>query len=1518
MSCKIPYLDNHYTGPELSRLRQLHNDTAREIRAAVDPQDTTSPLFPVREGFLRVGHPTSGLFTRQQPLIQTINQRLQAEHGVLDDILRIIPRTDAQGNPIWALAVDVRPLASPADQIQVNEPAPVADLSDRDLQTLLTDQINADHQQSIQDEWTEYVGEHADWFKDKFTRLKSTLQTYAQNIAQRAIESPDKRLTSNRLFAQVAQLTDNTTEAMAESLSKYVVETTNWLDKIDQNFFDPQKGVLARFKALQANTDLEASEKVDELKQLARQIGKSKHYLYLFNGIVQLRQEMAAAGYKPSARSTLNLGPEFRDALTDLLEGKLLSSSVASINELLSSPAVSEEALFRLIQERFGTDSSDLTVADGQQFTEDLKKLFDTYRIRTIDTILDSAVAKYGVLRDQLTDIHYQLVEDWLWPTLESRQTDIRKTIEAWKKDHPNETHPDEAFLLDKKKLKDLLRNADRDEDFVKTWVDAAVKSHDPVLAGVASIVSDAVYQAHGETVEIAQKLSAVRDELGWESQGLSASEIRDKHQAMTHSILVPHVSGQEADEAWIEAGNPVIPVTVFGETRQLKAHRKKAFLTEFDTAKWEAHQTAFYNQLPGRVSALWDIVMPQEDGVPDDRALFNFLLSRQGNPAYDAIRTRLFDNFRKGQKTTEPVLKDWAWSKDKPYLLRRNIKNTLIGQFYGEHQETVTGTERLQKLHENGVLDRQGRPTQPTTEHLSNYLRNNTSYQRIREDQDVAKLFASWKDKKNADWVDNLAGYHDGANRYLLVQKQVGESRQWEWVNLSSATAHQNVVGYAYWGGDMQRLRKDQYHVEAGGFAGLSKQAWQNLRQDEPMLGYYQKLYAAWDGAGYKLGGVGLKHGILPQVAAIETSATQLAKSRWDGFWDWLRGVLKLDYWQNLQLNQPDQATGRPAVEQYLNNDPVRRIPVRHVQFIDEDKLEMDLFRSVMAYRMGANQYRSMRQLEPQVQLLRTLVAGDSLLGINARTATQYNPEGLPARGRKLLEGLDNRLKTQGPRLNQKLLEFIDDVVYGEETHEAFLNMPGFGNLDLNKAAQGMMGYASFTSLAWNVTSMFGNVGMGLFSNWSEAISGRYSTAADAKAAMGDYWTAMRNGDFFKDLREPSLNKKSKLGQLTLYFDAIQGEAIDEFGELSRIGNAQKMQDRALYWTQSGAEHLIQTQSMVQLMRGYKLPSGKSLWEAVEHQPGEVVSWSSEVSDEILRDFQRRLHSVNKELHGHYNKLDKGMLQRRWLGKMAMMFKKYLYSSFRSRFSRRRFDWESGDVTEGYFRQYLAQLYKEVYDQKGIAQLAWYGLKNVALRPTAGALDALSGRRLSKNLEGFDQFVYGDATGDLRSAMYRTTFELAVFGMMGLLAAGLHALNEDDDDEDRSVVLLNLELFARRMADDVGMYLPWYIVPGHLGPVFTWDKALQIVKSPLAQIRSYDATVGLLGQLVGVEYGEEGINFTFNDQYNRSGPGYQQGDYKLENKLYKSIFAPFWQVMKLLNPEQQLQYLQMVFKNSR
>jgi hypothetical protein len=255
-------------------------------------------------------------------------------------------------------------------------------------------------------------------------------------------------------------------------------------------------------------------------------------------------------------------------------------------------------------------------------------------------------------------------------------------------------------------------------------------------------------------------------------------------------------------------------------------------------------------------------------------------------------------------------------------------------------------------------------------------------------------------------------------------------------------------------------------------------------------------------------------------------------------------------------------------------------------------------------------------------------------------------------------------------------------------------------------------------------------------------------------------------------------------------------------------------------------------------------------------------------------------------------------------------MYKKWIYESVRSRYGSQYYDQTLNEELEGFHKTFLKQMFRDYTEIEKLGlpkiQAFFKGIARVGL----ATANTISFNQLSK-LEQFKEFVYGDQ--DVETYL-RASFEITAFISLGLIAAGLHALNDVDDDEERNIVLLNLELAAGRIQKDLGFLLPYVNIPfmpeGASGSGFfiLSDNFMRIYKDPFTIGRTSSAYTKVLSQLFENP----------REQYSKSGYGYEKGDYKLIDDLEKTAIAPLFQVTKLMNPEEQLNFMNVIYKNSQ
>lgn len=1485
MTCKLPYLDeNPVFEPVLTEARQLHFDIGKSLRSEQDIDG--DPQFTLTKGYMKLS-------------VDPARQQQQ-----LDAVRKLNDQFAPQGTPLIqiqdvpqvgkVISIDVRP----AFLAQLTITGTPVDVNPDNL--LFTDQIEAQTQQELTRDMISFAQrdpKHEKLFLSAVSRIRSNLNQYIASIEKGQVATADYSARLAKLRSLAAQLDDANSLGAIESLSNYIVQTAQTVDKLKKLFLEDEGNVRATFNEVRAGIDrntgnlLTEEERDEKIRWLGIQINKSKHYLYLFDDLDQLQAELKKEGYAPNTDLSLDRGAAFATELTQWFhhpDFQLTSDSLQQINDYLTDPTFTKAGLSQTILYRIAQDNPAMTVKTSIQVQQQLGMLLDKFQTDRVDAVLQQAINNAKELKGYIRDYHHDLLTEWLWPQMEEKQTNL-KTMTPLTKDQ----------------FKTLFQLGEEDEGFFKLWLDAAIKSHDPVTALAADLISDQLYRAVAQTQQDGLSIQSywldhVKPGLG----NLSQEQINQYYDGFTHEVNRVDLSNlEEVDEDWLnpdqEGGpKPTITVTVFNQAKTYKAYRKKSLMGRYNTAKYELSQHLFSRELSGRIKELEQLLDLTPTGQVDDTRLNQFLLANLDNPYYKAVRNRLYA-FPANQS---PFFKQDLYDKDKPWLFWKTVKSSLWSSWFQENTILSPPQQQSQLLERMGVQAANGTLINPGQKPSETFWKNVSKSNR-KPEQDMEKLRKTLL--TNSEWSNSLIT----SGNHILIRAYQNGQVDYRWVDLGQAGALDHMDMLFYKSGDFQEPRPELYHIEHGGFGAESQRTWETLKQDTTKWDYYRQLRSLYRQANDQTGGAGLKHYQLPQVQQVNN-----LKVTEEGFvqnlWNWLKESLVGQTIQGigrlLTWNLSDKDTNT-YLQQYLNGQAVQTIPIRFTRDIEDKDVERDLMRSFMAYKASTNQYAHLRQIEPQVQILRSVLSHDTKLGLEARAFKERDANGKPIKGR-----IDNFLKKWNPGLNQKLREFIDDAVYGVDSYGGQIGL-GDEVLDLNRISNGIMGYTSFMNLAGNVSSMFNNLGVGNLNNLSMGVGGRYYTKQHLLEANKEYGSNLVK--FLGDLRQPDPRKKSKITQLMQEFDAIQGEMMDEFGEVSSTGNTNKLLNRALYFTMSGAEHQIQTTAFLAQMMAFKLPSGTSLWEAVSHKPGETIQFSEEVTPEILTQFRKQIHKVSKDLNGQYAKIDKAMVQRRWLGRMAMMFKKYLWSSIRYRYAARHIDFETGEEEEGYMRSYLHQLWEETSQYKGFYRRVVMGGQLLA-KANLGVVDQLLAGALSQNSDQLRQYLYGTETDGPNRAARQTVFDLMWLNLFFLLGAGLHGLM-DDDEEEKSLVMQNIELWARRMEGDLGMYVPFYVGTSGIEAFSTYDKGRQLVTQPFAQLRTFDASTRVLSQLVGVEYGDEGVNFTFNDQYTRSGQGYEKGDYKLAKYAERSLLGPIWQIMKLFNPEEQLQYLNMVRKNS-
>ena len=384
--------------------------------------------------------------------------------------------------------------------------------------------------------------------------------------------------------------------------------------------------------------------------------------------------------------------------------------------------------------------------------------------------------------------------------------------------------------------------------------------------------------------------------------------------------------------------------------------------------------------------------------------------------------------------------------------------------------------------------------------------------------------------------------------------------------------------------------------------------------------------------------------------------------------------------------------------------------------------------------------------------------------------------------------------------------------------------------NLDKILDKMGMLN--ALSTMTGNIIGGMNNTIVANYNTLNEAIAGKYFNVSDWFSAKKEYYSLLPQmlGDLSKT------NNKSKISQMIELYDAIQGEFRDSYGR-NISGNAAKrgFTTKALFVVNNATEHEAQITGFIAMMRSTKIKdkSGKeiSLYDAYEIKNGRLkVKDNVELSNEKRFDVMNKLHGMNKELHGNYNNFDKSVLQRYALGRLALMFRKYIYTGYQRRWATGYVDFEQGMYREGYYKVFLTKLIDDFRQAKYTTLFNWSNLT------------------------------------DLEKQSFRQTMlDVAIF----FSVIGMFAILDDDDLKDNSALQNHTMLQLRRLQADIAFY-------GYFN-----SDVIRLMKTPAVTMDYMGRVIDWLDHVV-LEWDEEDL------YYQRKSGSHEKGDRKAYAKFEK------------------------------
>jgi hypothetical protein len=565
--------------------------------------------------------------------------------------------------------------------------------------------------------------------------------------------------------------------------------------------------------------------------------------------------------------------------------------------------------------------------------------------------------------------------------------------------------------------------------------------------------------------------------------------------------------------------------------------------------------------------------------------------------------------------------------------------------------------------------------------------------------------------------------------------------------------------------------------------------------------------------------------------------------------------------------------------------------IPIKYTSTISREKdkglnpedISLNLMESLEMFMTMSKNYSGMRDVATELMIVQDLVAERR---VTQKKGTKKMVTGVS----KLIGGEERKEVTEAgitSNAYKQLKTYLDMQMFGERKKDEGNLL--FDSLDKAKTLDLLGKYTSIRSLAFNLYSGINNVSVANVMNMIEGAGGQFYERKHLRQAKADY--AKNIYGFVKDAVS-----EFPENDLSIWMDSY-----DIFQEFDQYGNRipsksfiKRMAGKVTFIMQSSGEHMIQTEVAVAMARSHRIVKGKimSYQDWLEANPSKPdtkaskkefeesyktvresigvkdgMSWTEGVTKNEMIKFTERIKGVYQYLHGNYSKNDAAALQQKAMGRLLVLFRKWLMPGWKRRWGRDTFD------------------NREVYNQR--------------LGAKTGGYYVVTYRFLSEYVKQVKK--HGLAMGMLKenwnklpawkkSQIKKTITEFAIGGAVMLLLTLLGSLEGDDEDDwMRSMLVYQLH----RLDSEISFYR-------NLGSV------MEVLRSPSAAM----STIEAVGKAFHTSFGPA---FNFGEdwmEYER----YERGKHKGKTKVgvaVKKLIPYSSQLERILTPYDVAKYLE-------
>ena len=503
-----------------------------------------------------------------------------------------------------------------------------------------------------------------------------------------------------------------------------------------------------------------------------------------------------------------------------------------------------------------------------------------------------------------------------------------------------------------------------------------------------------------------------------------------------------------------------------------------------------------------------------------------------------------------------------------------------------------------------------------------------------------------------------------------------------------------------------------------------------------------------------------------------------------------------------------------RATVKDFEGNE-VQTLPIYFTKLKEGESandLSTDIVSTLTAYAAMANDFDEMNKVIDVLELGRDLLRERQVIQTQGGKPLV---EKFKAVGREV----ESKLTKEGEatRFVQRLNDFFEMQVYGR--YMADEGTFGKTNIDKGKVANFVNRVTSMNNLALNVLSGISNIATGKVMMRIESFAGEFFNEKNTITADRIYGQSLPA--YLAEIGNRV--KTSKLALWDELFNVMQEyeQDVREVNFDRKTWFSRMFGTSTLFFMNNAGEHWMQNRTSLALADAYKMkaPNGKivSLWDAMEVVPidknnkklgaklqlkqGYKKADGSDFTQDDIIKFSRRSAAINQRMHGIYNKADRSAVQRLAIGRMGMMFRKWIKPSLNRRFKSASYNYDLDAWTEGYYRtsgRFLLQLARDLRETQFNIAARWNELTSTE-------------------------------KANIKRALTETGHFLAVMAIIGLI--------EWSDDRDRPWLVRMTEYQMRRLYTELGAMIPGKSMI---------SEGLKIIKSPAAGVNTIENILDL------------------------------------------------------------------------